>query len=287
MPSEIGAPFTTASERITSVAVHGSSVAAGLEEQLRFMSEEGIPFLELGRLNETDCTDMTREQLQFIGRSCEAAGVSIFAVRTSIGLSADPSEKDRERMVRCMRNASTLGARYVLLQSYWRKITGGVRDRFSLICEHFRRMLVSSHSSDIIVCVRNLAGTTCETSLDLIRLVDAVGSQQLRAVFDPANASLVGEVAYSDGFPLLAPYLAYIHGRDFDPGAGIFVPPGEGVCQWTKIMTHLKQHGLAGPLTLDFSMSQVGNEVGASSLSRACVGTQAMRGLIKKHLLGE
>ena len=90
MPSDQRTKVTTASDRITSVAVHGSSIAAALEDQLVFMSEESVSLLELGRIDGTDCADLTRDQLHVIGRLCEAANVRIFAVRTAIGLSADP-----------------------------------------------------------------------------------------------------------------------------------------------------------------------------------------------------
>ena len=39
------------------------------------MNEENISLLELGRIDDTDCADLTRDQLHVIGRLCEAAGV--------------------------------------------------------------------------------------------------------------------------------------------------------------------------------------------------------------------
>ncbi len=274
-------PNTSVKQKTATVAVHGTSVASSLEEQLEFLASEGITLLELGSVNNVPVAELDPEEVDGIGRACAEAGVRVFSLRTSIGLSSGPNEDDRKGLVRCMRNAQRLGAQFVLAQSYWHSVDSHARHRFSQISGHFQRLLLSGMVDGVTLCVRNVAGTTCETSLDLIRLVDAVGSSHLRAVFDPANAALVGEVAYSDGFPLLAPYLAYIHGRDFDPGAGIFVPPGEGVCQWTRIMTHVMQIGPNVPLCLDFSLSHVGEGTQAGSTTRARVGTLAMKGLIR------
>ena len=173
-----------------------------LGEQLAFMASEGITLLELGSVDGVPATELDSETVDGVARACTEAGVRIFALRTSIGLSSDPNEEDRKALLRCMRNAQRLGAQYVLTQSYWHAVDGRARHRFSQISGHFQRLLLSGMIEGVTLCVRNVAGTTCETSLDLIRLVDAVGSSHLRAVFDPANAALVGEVAYGDGFPL-------------------------------------------------------------------------------------
>jgi sugar phosphate isomerase/epimerase len=266
---------------MTSVAIHGTSVAADLAAQLAFMASEGITLLELGLVNGTAPGDLGPDEIDAIAEACAAAGVRILALRTSIGLSLGPSDEDRKRLARCVRTARRLGAEHVLVQSYWRSVESGARDRFSVISGHFQRLLLGQILEGVVCCVRNVAGTTCETSLDLLRLIDAVGSSRVRAAFDPANAALVGEVAYSDGFPLLAPQLGYVYARDFDPGAGIFVPPGEGVCQWTKIMSHLRQSGLHVPLCLDFSMTHVGDDTQGGSPTRARAGTMALKGLLQ------
>jgi sugar phosphate isomerase/epimerase len=266
------------------LAVYGSSVAADLRTQLQFMEEEGISRLELGTLGGRSLVDVPSEEIDALARASSQAGVQVFALRTDIGLGVEPAEADRERLTRYVHLARRLGSSCVLIQTYWQKSESDARDRFALVCAHFRRLFMSVAPKDITFCVRNLAGTTCETSLDLLRLIDAVGASHLCAVFDPGNAALVGEVAYGDGFPLLAPCLAYIHARDFDPGAGIFVPPGEGVCQWTRMLGHLKDGGLRVPLCLDFSMTSVGGEEGTSSATRARAGTLALKRLLRRFV---
>ena len=271
-------------ENSSFLAVYGSSVAQDPADQLRFMKEEEIFLLEAGFYGRTPIVELRPEQADAFAGACLEAGVEIIAVRTPIGLSRGPQESDHEKLVRCVRNAQRLGARYVLLQTYWRTTGEGSHNRFPLITSHFQRLLLAAMVEDITFCIRNVAGTTCETSLDLVRFVDAVSSFHLRAVYDPANAALVGETAYSDGFPLLVPYLAYIHARDFDPSSGIFVPPGEGVCQWPQIIAHLKQDGFNCPVVMDFSMSPTGDGPEKGSLTRAAVGALSLKGLLKPYL---
>ncbi len=208
--------------------------------------------------------------------------MKVLAVRSRLGLAPSPRPDDQSALSKAVAVAEALGAKYVMLHSYWKVVRPGGTDRFFLVCDHLRRLLLTITSPSVTLCVRNVAGTTCETSLDLLKLVEAVGFTRLKAVFDPASAALVGELGYGDGFPLLAPHVAYVLGRDFDPGTGIFVPPGEGICPWPRLVAHLKQGEPKVPIVIDPSTTTAGEDEKNVDPQRAKVALAALGGLLAR-----
>ena len=83
-------------------------------------------------------------------------------------------------------------------------------------------------------------------------ILSAIDSPNLRFLWDPANFVQVGVAQTTEyGWPLLGPYVAYVHVKDALLADGSVTPAGEGDGQVRELLVHLKESGYQGFLSLE------------------------------------
>ncbi|MEO1524245.1 MAG: sugar phosphate isomerase/epimerase family protein [Planctomycetota bacterium] len=96
-----------------------------------------------------------------------------------------------------------------------------------------------------------------ETADGLLAFIDAVGCDNLKINFDPANMILYGTGEPIEALRQLAPHVRSIHCKDATwsdkPGEtwGAEVPLGDGQVDMRKYLQTLKEIGYEGPLTIE------------------------------------
>jgi sugar phosphate isomerase/epimerase len=83
------------------------------------------------------------------------------------------------------------------------------------------------------------------------RLLAEFAGPNLKAVYDPGNAQMIGTSTMSDWFPWLLPYLDTIHVKDARRDVQKFVYAGQGDGEFVELFRFLKTSGWQGPLTLE------------------------------------
>ena len=92
------------------------------------------------------------------------------------------------------------------------------------------------------------------TGQEMARMLEAVDHRALQAVWDPANAYLLGERAYPDGYDALPPSrIAHVHAKDcrvtnFTPEWGVL---GEMDVDWIGQMHALARDRYTGWISLE------------------------------------
>ena len=99
-----------------------------------------------------------------------------------------------------------------------------------------------------------------ETPVTMLRLIQAVGTDNLGVNLDPANLVMYGKANAVDALDLLGPYVKNVHAKDgvypVDPmRLGAEVKVGQGRVDWPRLMTRLSEVGYRGELIIEREIS--------------------------------
>ena len=105
-----------------------------------------------------------------------------------------------------------------------------------------------------------------------------VQSDYLQFLWDPANFVQVGETQVTqDGWPLLGSFVGYVHIKDASLAERKVRPAGQGDGQISELLTHLKQSGYAGVLSLEPHLVSANHSNGYSGPQGMAVAVEALR----------
>jgi sugar phosphate isomerase/epimerase len=106
----------------------------------------------------------------------------------------------------------------------------------------------------------------------VLDLIESVGSDALRVAWDNANFVQVGVKPFTDGYPLLRPYLEYLQVKDAVATTGVVVPAGFGDGELRATLTALRDDGYEGFASLEphlAEQSSTGGFSGPAEFGRA------------------
>ena len=92
------------------------------------------------------------------------------------------------------------------------------------------------------------------------RVIEAIGSKSLKALWDPANAFRAGGSPYPDDYREIKSHVVHVHAKDLAPESGAaagdgaamrFVPLGRGVIGYGKILKSFRGNGFSGVVSLE------------------------------------
>jgi sugar phosphate isomerase/epimerase len=168
--------------------------------------------------------------------------------------SASFAEEDAGKLLdQAFELASFFGTRMVRIFTYWRvddpaKAYPYVRDRMAKAAEVAAR-------SNIILNIENEHSCNVGTGRELGRLLREVNSPNLRGVWDPANATMLGEVPYPDGYEAVRGLFPHMHVKDSRKSARTgqleWAPIGGGIVDFKGQFQALGRDHYAGTISLE------------------------------------
>jgi 3-dehydroshikimate dehydratase len=105
-------------------------------------------------------------------------------------------------------------------------------------------------------------------------------SPRLRCAFDPANFVQCGVKPYTEAFPLLEPYIEYVHIKDAKLKDHRVVPSGEGDGQVMDVLKAIKNKGYDGFLSLEPHLAEAGTYSGFSGPDLFQIASKALKKLL-------
>lgn len=147
---------------------------------------------------------------------------------------ADFTEKDADELLhKSFEIAATFGARKVRIFSYWRvaepdKAYPYVRDRLARAAELAGR-------NGILLVLENEHECNIGTGREAGKLLAEIDSPHLKLNWDPANAAMLGERPYPDGYEAVRVRFAHMHVKDVrkaPDGKLVWAPVGGGFIDW-------------------------------------------------------
>jgi sugar phosphate isomerase/epimerase len=109
----------------------------------------------------------------------------------------------------------------------------------------------------VTLALENVRSCYANTGSNLQRVVGAVGADNLRMIWDPANSFVSGQRAYPDGYDALDKFrILDVHVKDarlLDAATGLtdWTCVGEGQVDYGPQLGALARDGYRGPLTIE------------------------------------
>jgi len=242
-----------------------------LETALAGMSAVGMTGAELRVVWGKNIIDLTNDEVDRACSSVEAHGMTVLSIASPVLKCVLPDAPDvdarfqqdmfgarftfddQPRLARrAIEIAGRTGARIIRVFSYWRtvdparcfdRVAAALRDLADLAAQH-----------DIIIGLENEHACNIGTGEEAGRLLDAVDHPALRAIWDPANALVAGEVAFPAGYARLPAYrIVHVHAKDcrVQNHAPIWGPVGEMDVDWRGQLRALVRDGYRGAVSLE------------------------------------
>lgn len=216
--------------RAWDISVHADEIyppQAGLEPALALLQRTGIKHTTLRVVNGRDSiVRLDDAEVRALGRMLKKYGLKAAAIETPVfkgpllsnraidwgncpGFSSDMSLHDHFwYLARAFEIADQLGATQVRCFAFWREypLQGALRK----IVDHLGRAAELARTAGRILYVQNQADTLAGTGAELARIVHAVNSPHLRAVYDVGNAARLAADVMKDDYPELRGVLGAI-----------------------------------------------------------------------------
>jgi L-ribulose-5-phosphate 3-epimerase len=148
--------------------------------------------------------------------------------------------------------AKRTGAGIIRVFSYWRSVDPPAC--FDRVVLALRELADEAVDHEVLIGLENEGACMIGTGLEAGRVLDAIDHPALKIVWDPANAFILGERAYPDGYHALAPdRIAHVHAKDcrvkdFVPEWGLL---GDMGVDWIGQIEALERDNYPGWISLE------------------------------------
>ncbi len=242
-----------------------------LNEALDFISSYHLRWCELREMWGKNIMNSSREELDRARDLIDRHGVRVSEIASPLfkwncpqmpakagekrdTFAASFTEQDADKLfAQSFELARFFGTRMVRIFTYWRvddptKAYPYVRDRMAKAAEVAAR-------SNIILNIENEHSCNVGTGKELGRLLKDVNSPSLRGVWDPANATMLGEVPFPDGYEAVKGLFPHMHVKDSRKNAKTgeleWAPVGGGIVDFKGQFQALLRDRYEGTISLE------------------------------------
>ena len=250
------------------LSAFADEISPDLDEQIAVLHEQTIRWVELRSVWDTNVLDLSDEQVSRIIERFQVEGIGVSALGSPLGkVPVDvPWTDELRRLERAIELARRFDSSMIRIFSFYPP-SDPLRQKPAAhradVMERLTQMVELTEGSGITLVHENdtdLYGDTVERCLDVLTTVQ---SSSLKAVFDPANFIVSGEVPYPDGYEALKPWVAHVHVKDARPDRTV-VAAGEGVARWPELLERLRADGYDGTFSLEPHLAAAGQYQGFS-----------------------
>jgi sugar phosphate isomerase/epimerase len=277
-----------------SLAAITDEFSPDLEAALDAMAAVGMSGAELRVVGTRNILELADDELEAVVRSVRARGMTVVAIASPLlkctlpgGPAVDPrlqqdvfgspyTVDDQPRLTRrAFEIAERTGANLIRVFSYWRTVDPPAV--FGDVLAALHALAEQARERGVLIGLENEPACNIGTGRETAQVFAALDHPALRIVWDPANASVLGETPYPDGYATLPPdRIAHVHAkdcrvRDFRPEWGLI---GEMGIDWPGQLDALVRDGYAGVISLETHWrGPDGNRLEASRVSGERLGT--------------
>jgi sugar phosphate isomerase/epimerase len=235
------------------------------------MREIGMKGAELRMVNGKNIMDLTDAELDAALAIVHRAGLEVIAIASPILKCTLPdappiderfqqdvfaskhSFEDQPKLAqRAFEIAKRSGAKIVRVFSYWRVVDPPAV--FERVVDALQELSDRAAEHDLIIGIENEHACNIATAHDTARVLAAVDHENLKVVWDPANAYVSDEEPFPNGYRVLeSRRIAHVHAKDctLEGHKPIWCPLGEGAIDWVGQFAALKHDAFDGYIHLE------------------------------------
>lgn len=245
--------------------------SADLPSALDAMAALGLHGVELRVVSGKNILQLDDDEIEAAGAAIAARDMTVVAIASPLLKCALPGSGELDRRLphdifgspfefddqprltaRAFDAAERLGARLIRVFSYWRTVEQ--EPWLDRIAAALRLLAEEAGRRGLVIGLENEHACQVGTGAELARMLSIVDHPALQAVWDPANALILGETPYPDGYDHLSPdRIAHVHVKDctvldFTPTWGLV---GRMGLDWRGQLAALRRDGYRGWLHLE------------------------------------
>jgi L-ribulose-5-phosphate 3-epimerase len=257
-----------------------------LDVALDAMHAAGVQGVELRTVRGINIVDLSDRDIDDALRAAERRGMPIVSLASPLLKCVLPDAPpvdgrfqqdvfgspftfdDQPRLTRRVFELATrTGARIVRVFSYWRTIDPArCEDR---VVDALRALADEAATRGVTIGLENEFACNVGTARESVRVLQRLPHPNLKLIWDPANAFILGETPFPDGYQTLPQdRLLHVHVKDcvLEDGRPVWGPPGTSI-DWAGQVRALTRDGYRGWLSLETHWTgPSGNKLEASDI---------------------
>jgi len=242
-----------------------------LDAALDAMATVGMTGAELRLIGDRNIIDFSDQEVTDVRRQVERRGMRVLGIASPVLKcvlpDAPPIDErfqqdvfgsaytidDQPRLSkRAFEIAELTGAKIIRVFSYWR--TTAPEQCVDRIVEALKDLADRAGERGLVIGLENEHACNAGTGAEAGRVLAALDHPALKSIWDPANAFILGETPFPDGYSKLpASRVAHVHAKDcivtgHKPTWG---PLGEMGVDWRGQLAALNRDGYRGAISLE------------------------------------
>ncbi|MDF2670048.1 MAG: xylose isomerase [Paenibacillus sp.] len=227
-------------------------ISSDLDMQLHVLDSLGIKHLELRGVWGKNVLDLSVNEAAEIKENLDKRGFRVSAIASPIGKIkiTDDFGPHLEQFERALDLAIYFGAPFIRIFSFYiaDKQYDEHRDE---VFSRIQAIIQIAASRGIVLLHENESHIYGDTGVRCLDLLQSCESPNWLAAFDPANFVQCGVRPMTEAYPLLEPFIAYVHVKDALAATGQVVPAGRGDGQLRELIAALKAKGYEGYFSIE------------------------------------
>ncbi len=242
-----------------------------LDTALDAMAKVGMTGAELRLIGDRNIIDFTDDEIARVRERVEQRGMKVLSIASPVLKCVLPDAPpldarfqqdvfgsaytiaDQPRLsTRAFEIAEKSGAKIVRVFSYWR--TTAPEQCLDRIVAALRDLADRAADRGLIIGLENEHACNAATGVEAGRVLAALDHPALKSIWDPANASILGEVPFPYGYAALPHHrIVHVHAKDchVQGHTPTWGPLGEMGIDWRGQIAALKRDGYRGAISLE------------------------------------
>jgi len=198
--------------------------------------------------------DLDEEDRKKMKAILEGTGLKVCSIASPFFKCELDSDEEYEQHLDILRRCIDLGKFFdcdmIRGFTFWRR--GDVEEVWQRIVDRYEEPVKILEASDARIAMENESSCYVGNGADTARFIKDVGSDRVRACWDPCNelSDPRGSTPYPDGYEAIKPYMIHMHIKDAVPGEGC-CEVGEGVIDYHGQFQALIDDGYEGYASLE------------------------------------
>ena len=227
-------------------------IASDIDTQFAVLNKLGIKYFEPRGINGKNISTLNDNEVLALKAKMEEYGIKASSIGSPIGKIriTDNFEAHFEIFKRVVKTAKMLDTKYIRMFSFYHNGGAWTAEERADVIAKLERMIAYAKENDVVLLHENekdIYGDTADRCLDLM---ETLGCENFRAVFDPANFVQCKQNT-KEAFDKLQKHIEYMHIKDAMAADGKVVPAGHGDGNFDYLLIRLFASGYDGFLSLE------------------------------------
>ncbi len=228
-------------------------IDSDIKVQFEHLNKLGIKYFEPRGINGTNISALTLDEAKQLKETMDKYGINASSIGSPIGKIGikDEFEPHLEKLAHTIEIAKILGTKYIRVFSFFIPKEDDPAIYRDEVMARMKAMTALAGREGVILLHENEKDIYGDIAVRCKDILDTVDSDNLRAVFDPANFVQCDQVTYPDAYEMLKDHVVYMHIKDALFADSSVVPAGHGDGRVRDILQALSDRDYDGFLSLE------------------------------------